>query len=69
MEGHLDGEMSAFGSGHDLRVLGWSPVSRSILSGESASSTPFAAPPADALSLSPKQKIKYFKTNKQINKY
>ena len=28
---------SAFGSGHDLRVLGWSPASGSLLSREPAS--------------------------------
>ena len=43
MEGHLGGsvsEASAFGSGHDLRVLGLSPMSGSLLSGEPASSSP-----------------------------
>ena len=38
-----------FGSGHDLRVLGWSPRSGSMLGGESAwriSSSP-SAPPFD----------------------
>ena len=41
-----------FGSGHDLKVLGLSPVSGSLLIGESAS--PAARPPARALSLSNK---------------
>ena len=38
--GHLggsEGKVSAFSSGHDLRVLGSSPASGSLLSGESAS--------------------------------
>ena len=41
--GHLGGsvsEVSAFGSGHDLRVPGSSPASGSLLSGESASLWP-----------------------------
>ena len=52
--GYLGGsvsEASAFGSGHDLRVLGWSPVSGSLLSGESASPSPSDPPPAHACSL------------------
>ena len=49
-------------SGHDLRVLGSSPKSGSLLSGEPASPSPSAAPPACALSLSlPNKEIKYFK--------
>ena len=42
--GHLGcsvGRLSTFGSGHDLRVLG----SHSLLSGESACSSPSAPPP------------------------
>ena len=31
------GKAAAFGSGHDLRVLGWSPASGSLLSREPAS--------------------------------
>ena len=49
-KGHLGGSVSwppAFGSGHDLRVLGLSPMLGSQLSGELAS--PF--PPAGALSV------------------
>ena len=34
-----------FSSGYDLRVLGWSPTSRSLLSGESTSPSPLAPPP------------------------
>ena len=44
-EGHLGGsvgEASAFGLSHDLRVLGSSPESGSLLSGESASPSPSA---------------------------
>ena len=48
------GEASAFGSGHDPRVLGSSPTSGSLLSRESASLSPCAPPPACALSLSNK---------------
>ena len=33
-------EVSAFGSGHDPRVLGWSPASGSLLSGEPAFPSP-----------------------------
>ena len=40
-----------FASGHDPRVLGSSPMSDSLLSGESASPSPSAAPLAYALSL------------------
>ena len=53
--GHLGGSVgqaSAFGSGHDPRVHGSSPALGSLLSGELASSSPFAAPHARALSLS-----------------
>ena len=53
--------LSAFGSGHDSRVLGWSSTSGSLLSKESASPSPSAAPPACALSnkiLKKKKKIK-----------
>ena len=49
--GHLggsDGQASAFGSGHDPRVLGLG----TLLSREPASPSPSAAPPACALSLS-----------------
>ena len=46
--------MSAFGSGHGLRVLGWSPGSGSLLSRESAS--PSALPPTHAPSLAPSNK-------------
>ena len=38
------GEVSAFGSGHDPGVVGSSPVSGSLLSGESASPSPSAPP-------------------------
>ena len=44
---------SAFGSGHDLRVLGWSSASGSLLSGESVSPSP-SAPPLLVLSVSNK---------------
>ena len=47
--GCLVGEVSAFGSGHDPRVLGWSPTSGSLLSRQSASPS---APPLLLLSLS-----------------
>jgi len=53
--GHLGGSVSyasAFGSGHDLRVLGSSPMLGSLLSGESASPSLSASPPAYVLSLS-----------------
>ena len=43
-------EASAFGSGHDLRVLGLSPVLGFLLSRESASAS-FSITPAHALSL------------------
>ena len=46
------GEASAFGSGHDLRVLGWNPESGSLLSGEPASPSPSAAPCPSLCSLS-----------------
>jgi len=39
----------AFGSGHDPRVLGWSPTSGSLLSRVPASPSPSAAHPACAL--------------------
>ena len=42
-------QLSVFGSGHDPRFLGPSPVTSSLLSRESAS--PFAPPHAHALSL------------------
>ena len=47
------GETPAFSSGHDLRVLGWSPPSGSLLSGESAfpSSLPLPFACVHALSL------------------
>ena len=45
-------EASAFGSGHDLRVLGSSPKSGSLLNGESASPPSSAASPACAVSVS-----------------
>ena len=54
-QGHLDGsvsEASAFSSGHDLRVLGSSPVSAFLLSRVSASPSPSAAPLACAPSFS-----------------
>ena len=54
--------MSAFGSGHDIRILGSSPTSGSLVDGESAS--PSAPPPFQAhpLSLSEiNEKGKYFK--------
>ena len=38
------GSVSAFGSGHGPGFLGLSPTFGSLLSGESASPTPFAAP-------------------------
>ena len=44
-QGHLHGsvcEASAFGSGHDPRVLGSSPTSGSLLSGGPASPSPSA---------------------------
>ena len=49
----------AFGTGLDSRVLGWSPAVGSLLSGESASTSPSASPPAWVLSLflSPSNKI------------
>ena len=43
--------LSAFGSDHDLRVLGSSSVPSSLLSGDSASPFPSATPSAHALSL------------------
>ena len=42
---------SAFGSGHDPRVLGWSPTSGSLLSGEPASSSLSACLPTCDLCL------------------
>ena len=50
--GRLGGQLvvSAFSSGHDIRVLGFSPTWGSLLHEESAS--PSAPPPACALSLS-----------------
>ena len=41
-----------FGSGRDLRVMGWSPTPGSVLSGGPASPSPSATPPACRLSLS-----------------
>ena len=60
--GHLGGsvdEVSAFSSGHDLGVLGWSPMSGSLTSGESPSpsSSPSALNPMHACSLSPSNKF------------
>ena len=55
MEGHLSGSVSkvfTFGSGHDPRVLGLSPMSNSLLNEESASPSPFAPSPACTFSLS-----------------
>ena len=54
------GKASAFSSTHDLRVLGWSPVSGSLLSKEFISHSPSAPPPIHALSLAIYQVIKYF---------
>ena len=54
--------MSAFGLGHDLGVLGSSPASGSLLSGEPASPSPSAPPPAHALCLSNKKTIFKIKT-------
>ena len=54
LSGHLDGSVSsasAFGSGHDPGVLGLSPVSSSLLSEESASTSP-SGPCSCSLSLS-----------------
>ena len=45
-------EMSAFGSGHGLRVLGLSPATGSLLSGESPSSPSLFTPPLHSCSLS-----------------
>lgn len=44
--------VSAFGSGHDLRVQGLSPTSGSLLSRKPASPSPSTSPPAHVLSLS-----------------
>ena len=41
----------AFGSGHDPRVLGSSPMIVFLLGGGPASRSPSASPPTDALSL------------------
>ena len=52
--GHLGGSVSqtsAFGLGHDPRVLRSSPVLGSLLNGKSTSPSPSAAPPACDLSL------------------
>ena len=51
------GEVSAFGSDHDLRVLGSRPTSGSLLSGESASPSSSAAPPTCVLALSNKENL------------
>ena len=48
------GEVSAFSSGHDLRVLGWSLMFGSLLREESASPSTSATPPVCALLLSVK---------------
>ena len=58
--GPLSGWLLVFGSGHGLRILGSSPVQvpGSVLSGESASPSPFAPPPACAFSLSLKINLK-----------
>ena len=53
------GEVSAFSSGHDLRVLGLSPMSGSLLS-EDLSEDPASSAPTHVLSLSNKW-IKYLK--------
>ena len=46
------GRASAFGLGHDLRVLKWSPMLGSLLHGESASPSPSAsAPPIHSFTL------------------
>ena len=56
---------SAFGSGHDLRVLGWSPTSGSLLSRKST--CPSLSLPLLILSLSPINKI--FKNIYNVNIY
>ena len=58
--GRLVDEVSAFGSGCDLRVLGSSPTSGSVLSQEPASPFPSATPPTHVFSLS-YEKIKSLK--------
>ena len=50
-EGCLVAQLGAFGSGHDPRVLGWSPMSGSLLREESASPSSSALPSVCALSL------------------
>ena len=50
--GGLISYVSAFSSGHDPRVLGLSDTLGSLLSGEPASPSPSATPPACALSFS-----------------
>ena len=61
-------EVSAFGSGQDLRVLGSSPMSGSLLNGESSSPSPSAPPLACVLSLSLSQinKVFFQKSKMQI---
>ena len=56
LNGHLAavGEASIFGSGHDPGVLGSSPASSSLLSGESASPSACCSPYLCSLSLSNK---------------
>jgi len=61
------GEASAFSSGHDLRVLGLSPVSGSLLSGESASLS--VLPPARSLSQINKILKNKTKQNKTLELY
>lgn len=46
--GHLT---RGFGSGHDLRVVGWSPLAGTALSGECAGHSPSAPPSLAFLSL------------------
>ena len=68
IKGHIGGSVSwvsAFGSGHDPRILGWG-VSGSLLSGKSASSSPSALPPAILLTLS--LSLSFFQTNKVLKK-
>ena len=69
--GWLSGQVSAFGSGHDLQVLGSSPTSGSLLSGKSASPSPssfcsfsLTLSPSLFLSLSQINKI-FFKKRKK----
>ena len=57
--------MSAFGSGHDLRVLGSSPTSGSLLSRESASPSASAPSPSHALALFLSNKIYLFERERK----